>query len=79
MSIISGITGLVGAIAPFGIQALQIDANADLAQAQAEANAAAAANAAALAAQNQSSTQFNLIFLGGAGLLALWIISRRGR
>ena len=74
---VTALGGLIAQIAPFGIQALQIDANSDLAAAQAELNAQAAANQAALAAQTQSSNQFNLILLSGVGLLGLLIFSRR--
>lgn len=71
MSILAGITGLVNAIAPVGIQALQLDAQADIAAAQAQAAASAQAQLAAANAAASGQNQFNLIFLGTAGLIAL--------
>ena len=71
MSILAGITGLVNAIAPVGIQALQVDAQADIAAAQAQAAACAHAQLAAANAVASGQNQFNLIFLGTAGLIAL--------
>ena len=71
MSILAGITGLVNAIAPVGIQALQLGAQADVAAAQAQQAQALQTQVLAANAQAADRNQFNLIFLGTAGLIAL--------